>query len=84
MKCGLYLPGPSFTAASLDGIVEHPTGVVLQGKYLRLLSGCQQNLVVRLEARRGLVEYRCGSAGEGFVVGMVEGIDAELDQAGGQ
>ena len=41
-------------------------------------------LVVRLEARRGLVEDCGGGAGEGFVAGMVEGIDAELDQAGGQ
>jgi hypothetical protein len=41
-------------------------------------------LKVRLEARRGLVEYCCGGAREGFVVRVVEGIDAELDQAGRQ
>lgn len=40
--------------------------------------------VVRFEARGGLVEHCGGGAGEGFVIGMVEGIDAELDQAGGQ
>jgi len=41
-------------------------------------------LIARLEARRGFVEYRCGSAREGFVVCVVECVDAELDQAGRQ
>jgi len=36
-------------------------------------------LEVRLEARRRLIEDCCGGAGEGFVVRVVEGIDAELD-----
>lgn len=36
-------------------------------------------LKVRFEARRGLVKYGCSGAGEGFVVCVVEGIDAELD-----
>jgi hypothetical protein len=36
-------------------------------------------LVVRFEARRRLVEHRGSGAGEGFVVRVVEGIDAELD-----
>jgi hypothetical protein len=41
-------------------------------------------LVVRFEARRGLVEYGRSGAREGFVVCVVEGIDTELDQAGRQ
>ena len=41
-------------------------------------------LVARLEARRGFVEYCGRGAREGFVVRVVEGIDAELDQAGRQ
>ena len=41
-------------------------------------------LDVRFEARRRLVEHGGGGAREGFVVGMVEGINAELDQAGRQ
>jgi hypothetical protein len=36
-------------------------------------------LIVRFEARRCLVEYGRSGAGEGFVVRVVEGIDAELD-----
>jgi hypothetical protein len=41
-------------------------------------------LEIRLDARRRLIEDRCGGAREGFVVHVVEGIDAELDQAGRQ
>jgi hypothetical protein len=56
-------------------------------RYVELLSDARTKLAdffsillkVRLEARRGLVEYCCGGAREGFVVRVVEGIDAELD-----
>src|SRR4249920_1567780 len=41
-------------------------------------------LKIRLDARRRLVEYCCGGTREGFVVCVVECIDAELDQAGRQ
>jgi hypothetical protein len=61
-------------------------------RYVELLSEARTNLAdvfsillkIRLEARRGLIEDRCGGAREGFVVHVVEGIDAELDQAGRQ
>ena len=51
---------------------------------LQYVEVCQQILKIRLDARRGLVEYCGGGAREGFVVRVVEGIDAELDQAGRQ
>ena len=61
-------------------------------RYVELLSEARTPLAdvfsillkIRLEARRRLVEDRCGGAREGFVVRVVEGIDAELDQAGRQ
>ena len=61
-------------------------------RYVELLSEARTKLAdvfsillkIRLDAGRGLIEDRCGGAREGFVVRVVEGIDAELDQAGRQ
>ena len=41
-------------------------------------------LEIRFEARRGFVEDCSGGARESFVVRVVEGIDAELNQASGE